>query len=152
MSDFSVDKQSRLLSLIKHELELFGQMRGIIGKQAEMIESDDLAAFNESLDRRQELIEKINGLHQEADPLMQSYVSYADSADRDSNRELETAIGQLRSIIAECAEMNDGILEAAKTKAVEYTERIARMSLSRESLGRYQHELPNPPQMFDKMT
>jgi len=152
VSDFSVDSKARLLELVKEELELFGQMRGIAEKQAELIESDDIATFEGTLDRRQEIIEKINGLHQESDPLMQSYVSYVNSADGKSDGELEKAIGQLRGIIAECAEMNETVLDAAKAKAVDYTERIARMSLSRESLGRYQHELPNPPQMFDKMT
>ena len=152
MSDFSVDNKARLLALIKNELELFGQMRGIAEELAKLLESDDIETFNERLDRRQELIEKINGLHQESDPLMQSYISYVNSAGGESDREMDAAIGELRSLIAEIAGMNDVVMEAAKTKAVEYTERIARMSLSRESLGRYQHELPNPPQMFDKMT
>ena len=152
MSDFSADNKKRLLVLKKQETELFAQMRGITEKQAELIEADDLAAFNETLDSRQELIEKINGLHQESDALMQSYISYADSPEGEKIGELDAAIAELRGLVAEIAGMSEGIMEAAKTRAAHYTERIGTLSLSRKSLGKYQTDLPNSPQMFDKMT
>ena len=152
MSGFSVRKKARLLELINNEIELFGRMRLITEKQAELIETDDIAAFDETLDRRQELIEEINGLHQESDDLMQSYISYADSSGGESIGELDEAIARLRGAIEGCAEMNDKITEAAKIRALQYTERIGSLNLSRESLGRYQQKLPNNPKMFDKMS
>jgi hypothetical protein len=150
VSSFSVENEARLLELIRQELMLFSVMRGRTEKQAEQIKEDDVAAFENSLGDRQEIIEKINGLHQETDGLMQSYSFYRSSADTESPGELDSAISQLKDSIAECAALNDIVVETAKERALYYTERIGKLSLSRQSLGKYQQELPNTPQMFDK--
>jgi len=152
VSNFTVDKKARLLDLSKQELGLFTQIRGICEKQAELIDADDITAFLESLDRRQDIIEKIDRLHQESDVLMQSYVSYSNTAGGKSFEELEAVTGQLRDMIAECIGLNDKIMEAAKKMAGDYSERISRLNTNREGLGRYRQGLPNDPKMFDKMT
>ena len=72
MSKFSREDEMRLIKLLSDEHALFGQIRALTEKQSAFLKQDDTDAFEGSLDERQELIEKINGLHQETKVLMQS--------------------------------------------------------------------------------
>ena len=152
MSGFSKDKEARLLELLSQELEIFERMRELTGKHAELIAEDEVDALGESLDRRQELIEKINGLHQESNALMQSYMSYSNSAGGKSIGEIEKAAGRIRDIIAECAGLDEKNTEAAKEKVEQYKVRANKLSLNRKSMGAYIQGVANNPEMFDKMT
>ena len=152
MNRFSQEKQSRLLELLGEELTLFEKVRELTDKQTELIKTDETDAFNESLDRRWELIEKINGLHQETDVLMQSYISFSSSAGGAKAVNVETAAEKLRGLIAECASMNDSNLAMAMEMAEGYTERIDRLSLGRKSLEAYAQSVPNSPKHFDQKT
>ena len=77
---FSSKEEARLLELLGEEQAIFERIRALTGEQATLIAADDMEAFNGSLDSRQELIEKINGLHQETNVLMQSYISFSGDA------------------------------------------------------------------------
>jgi len=150
VNQFSKDNAARLLELLRKELEIFMRMRELTVKQKELIEADELEALDASLDRRQELIEEINGLHQETDVLMQSYVLY--SAAEKSISEIDTVAARIRDIVAECAGLNDSNMSEAKNKSEDYTNRIGELSLNRKGLGAYIQEVENRPEMFDKMT
>jgi len=152
VSVFSVDSAARLRELLKQELEAFGKMLELTAKQTELIAEDDTEAFDESLDRRQELIEKINGLHQETNALMQSYISYSGAASGESIGDIDALYGRLRETITECAALNDKNIAAAKEKADKYRGRIDKLSLSRKSMGAYIQTVANGPEMFDRRT
>jgi len=152
VNEFSPDKVKRLLELLNQEIELFGRICETTEKQAELLLADDLDAFDSSLDSRQVLIEKINGLHQESDILVQSYVSYAVFAAGEKIGEIENAVAKRRDLIAECVAQNDKNTIAAKEKAEDFVERIGQLSLRRKSLELYTQDLPNNPEMFDKVT
>ena len=150
MSLFSGNDAARLLDLLNRELEAFGRIRELAEEQTELIAEDDIEAFDKSLDRSQEIIEKINGLHQESDSLMQSYMSSVNAGGRDGR--IDAAAEQLRGAIAECAAMNEKNINSAKERTGEYTKRIGELSLSRKSLGSYMNNTLNNSEIFDKMT
>ena len=152
MKTFSRDMEERLLELLVQEQEVFEQIREATLNQKELIAADDIDAFDKSLDRRQELIKKINGLHQESDVLMQSYISFTSSADGVTIGVIDDALGRLREITAECAGLNEQNTTAAKEKAEEYIKQIGKLSLTRKSLGKYAQSVPNTPELFDKKT
>ena len=152
MSKFSSAKAARLNELLRQVLEIFVEMRRLTENQTDLIAAEDIAALDESIGRRQTLIEEINGLHQESDILMQSYMSYSTSTDGESISEIDAAAGQLRDAITECAGINDKNTLSAMEKAAKYAERIDKLSKSRKSLGSYIHRLSNDPELFDKMT
>jgi len=147
VSNFSGDDAARLLELLRQEFEIFGRIRELTKEQTELIAADDIEAFNISLDRRQEFIEKINGLHQESEALMQSYMLAGKTGG-----ETDAAAKRLRDVISECAALNDKNMAAAKEKAEYYKERSGRLSLGRKSLGSYIHDVENDPEHFDAMT
>jgi len=152
VSNFSRNDESRLLVLLGEELEIFRQIGSLSIKQAELLAADDMEAFEGSLERRQGLIEKINGLHQETDLLMQSYMSFSDAGTGEVSDAIETTAGQLKEIIADCVSTNDKNMVAAKEKAEEYIKKIGKLSLGRKSLGAYAQTLPNNSELFDKKT
>ena len=152
MSEFSRDKQTRLLALLGEELSIFEQIREMTGKQAELLAADDIAALDKSLDRRQELIEKSNGLHQETDVLMQSYMSFSDSTGGAKIGDIEAAAEKLRGIITECAGLNERNMSSAKEIAEDYVKRIDKLSIGRKSLGAYAQSVPNDSEIFDRKT
>jgi len=152
VSRFSRDDEARLLELLGEELEIFERIRGLTGKQAELLSADDIEAFDESLDRRQILIEEINGLHQEASGLMQSYISFSGAGGGSKIDAVEIAAERLREVISECAEQNEKNTAAAKEMAEDYIKRIGKLSLSRKSLGAYALNVPNNSELFDRKT
>ena len=152
MSELSKDNAVRLLELLKQQLEIFGEILKLTKQLTTLIEADEIAAFDESLDRRQTLIEKINELHQESDGLMQSYVSYTGSWGGENIREIDEIAEELRNVIVECAVLNESVVSDAKKKAEQYVERIDKLNLSRKSLGSYIQTVSNDPELFDKMS
>ena len=152
MSSFPQDEQERLVELLGMVTELFGNIREQTKKQTELLESDNIDGFNLSLEARQETIEKIEGLHQEFNSLMQSYVSFSNSADGGKIDAVDHANGLLDAIVRECVELNDKNAETAKEKTEEYIKQIGEMSIRRKSLGKYAHTVPNNPELFDKKT
>ena len=150
MSDFTAGNAEDLLEPLRKELDVLGQVRELTEKQAELIAADDIDGFNRSLDSRQGHIEKINGLHQESDVLMQSYMSYLDSAGGKSIKEIDEALAQIRDALAECTALNDSNITAAKEKAEGYIKQIGKLSLNRKNIGAYIQDVENKPEMFDK--
>ena len=151
MSKFESVDIKRLSELLDDELKLYGQIRKLTEKQAGLLAKDDIDAFNSSLDKREELIEKIKGLHQEKDPLMQSYISLSDS-EKSKNGDIEKLKAQVREALAECGRLNDENIAAMKEKTEEHTKRIDEQSAKRKGIGGYAQSVPNTPEMFDKKT
>ena len=150
MNSFPKDKESRLLALLRQELELFQRIREITGKQTEMLADEDIEAFDESLDSRQALIEEINGLHQESDILMQSYLSFSGSAGGQKIGAIEEVAGQLRGVIEECTELDSKNMALSKEKAEEFVKQIGKLSQGRKGLGAYIHNVSQNSELFDK--
>ena len=155
MRDFSQKKEERLLELLGEELGIFAKIREMTVKQAGLLEADDretLEALNESLSKRQSLMEEIDGLHEERNPLMQSYLAFKNSQGGSKNDAIEAKAKQLIKTIAECAAQNDGNISAAKGKTQEYSDRIDKLNIGRKSLGAYAQSVPYDSELFDKKT
>ena len=152
MNDFSQDKERRLLELLDQEIDLFVRIYELTEKQSELLTEDDADGFNSSLDSRQELIEKINGLHQESNSLMQSYASFIGSVIGKSIGAIDSAVAKRQNIVAGCTELNEKNTNMAKEKAEGYIKRIEKLSQSRKSLETYTLGVPNNPELFDRKT
>ena len=150
MIDNLTDSEERLLITLSQELELFERVLDLTEKQTEQIAADMIDELNESLDHRQELIEKINGLHQESDSLMQSYISSAVVTKVGKNNKIEVTIEHIRDIMAKCAVLDEKNTAAAKEKAEGFADRIGKLNLNRKSLGSYIQGVANNSEMFDK--
>ena len=145
-------------------LELFGQAtelaEGLLERseaQSQMLAADDLDAFNESLDRGRETIEEINGLHQEAEALMQSYALYLQSSRGDGgsggrSEAVDAAAERFIDAVEQCAQRNTRNLDEAKEKTEEFIRQIGSLSLKRKSLGLYAQNTGNSSAHFDKKT
>jgi len=152
VSELSNNDRTRLLELLGSELEAFGQIRKLTESQAKLLLKDNISAFDDSLDKGQEYIEKINGLHQESGPLMQSYMSAVIDNDESKDEEIERLLENIREVTAECAEFNLKNTDAAKTKIDEYIKKMEKLSSSRKGIGGYAQSVPNTPEMFDKLS
>ena len=150
MSKFESVEIKQLSELLGEELKIYGQIRKLTEKQTGLLAKDDITAFNSSLDKREELIEKIKGLHQEKDPLMQSYISL--SSGGNGNEEIEKLKGQIREIITDCSRINDENMAAMKEKTEDHIKRIDEQSAKRKGIGGYAQSVPNTPEVFDKKT
>jgi len=139
----------RLIKLLGDELELYEQIRSLTLKQSKLLSGDDINAFNNSLDIRETLIEKIKGLHRESDPLMQSYVSYS-TGSNDSNIKIEDLKNQIREVIGICAGFNDENITAIKSMTEEHVKKIDKQSAKRKGIGGYAQAVPNTPEVFDR--
>jgi hypothetical protein len=152
LRSFPSEKETRLLELQNKELELLQQIRELTERQTELLLADDIEAFGESIDSRQELIEKINGLHQESNILMQYYISFAGAAGAGKIDAIEDMNRQLAEELAGCVELNDKNATLTKEKTADYMKQIGKLSLGRKSLGAYVQDVPNDSQLFDKKT
>ena len=152
MNGFSKDNETRLIGILNRECEVFRQIGELTQEQAKLLEEDDIDAFGASLDRRQELIEQINGLHQESDSLMQSYISSRSAAGGPDIAAVDELAGRLRGIIESCVAQNDINTVAAKERAEGYIGQIGKLSLSRKGIGAYIQGVPNTSELFDKRT
>ena len=64
MNKNSSEDMERLPELLGEELEYYKQIQKLTEEQTGLMGEDDIEAFNSSLVKREELIEKIKGLHQ----------------------------------------------------------------------------------------
>ena len=127
---FNRDDETRLLGLLKEQFELFKLVKEQTTKQTQLMEADDIEAFSESLDSRESLIEKINGLHQESNVLMQSYMSQTASGEYDEVAEIEKFKAAISDIITECQSLNVDNIKSAQDKKDEYTKRLKELGKS----------------------
>jgi len=148
--DRFTSEKERLLELQKQEIGLFERLREITKEQAEMLAADDAEAFDRSLDRSSEIIEKIEGLHQESEILMQSYTSNLPPAHAEKNDPVLIAANQIKDALSECARLHEINSAAAKAKADSYITGAGKLNVRRRSLGLYTQALTNSPTMFDR--
>ena len=140
----------RLIELLQEELSLFKQIKQQTKMQTELLVTDDIERLNESLNLREQLKEKINGLHHESKILMQSYILSNISHERGKVKEIDTIKEQIRDIIMRCKEINDNNFETAKSKMDEYTKRIKELDTSKKTFDAYSFEVISNPEHFDK--
>jgi len=139
----------RLLELLSDELKVYEKIFKLTEEQTKLLVKDDIEAFNNSLDKRETLIEKIKGLHQESDSLMQSYISLSSST-KEKNNKIEELKKQIHDIIKLCADLNDENITAMNEKTSEHTKKIDDQSSKRKGIGGYAQSVPNMPEVFDK--
>jgi flagellar biosynthesis/type III secretory pathway chaperone len=139
----------RLSELLSEELEIFEEILKLTEKQTKLLKKDEIEELNSSLEKRQELIEKINGLHQELDPLMQSYIS---SPAENKNDKIEQYRERIKELITACTEQSNDNMNAIKAKADEQVKKIEKQSAKRKGIGGYAQAVPNTPEVFDKKT
>ena len=152
VSGYTQETETRLLELLEKELELYGQIHSLTLKQAKLLASDELDTFYKSLDDRQGLIEKINGLHQETRPLMQSYLSFSDAPGGIKSEAIDTAEAKRIAVISECKAQNDKNIATVNEKNEDHSKRIGELNKSRKTLGAYTLSVPNDSDLFDKKT
>jgi ElaB/YqjD/DUF883 family membrane-anchored ribosome-binding protein len=144
----------RLSMLLGKELEYYKQIQKQTEEQTGMLSEDDIEAFNESLLKREGLINKIKGLHQEKEPLMQSYASMSKGTKPQNevllNKEIDDLNKQIRAVIEACAKMNDTNIQSLKEKTEKLTKKIDEQSTKRKGIGGYVQTITNTSEMFDK--
>ena len=151
MSKFASSDKERLLKLLSEKLKIYKQIRKLTEEQTELLEKDDIEAFDSSLEKRAKLIEKINGLHQESETLMQSYALAAEES-KDKNSDINKLEKDIRDILKECANLNDNNIAVMKEKTQEHIKRIDEQSAKRKGVGGYVQSVPNTSEVFDKKT
>jgi len=142
---------ARLLELLGDELKIYKQIQKLTEKQAQLLAKDDIDSFNNSLEKRAELIEQIKGLHRESDPLMQSYVSTSESS-KDRNGDIDKTIKEIRQTLEVCSGLNEDNIAAMKAKTEDHTSKIKEQNAKRKGIGGYAQSVPNTPEMFDTKT
>ena len=152
MSKFNRESETRLIFLLEEELKLFEQMKEQSNKQTKLLAQDEIEAFSESLEKREKLKEKINGLHQETEVLMQSYMASYQAGGRGKVKAIDTLREKLRAIIEECQSINDKNFESAKGKIEEYTKRLKELDTSKKTFNAYTLDIPENSEHFDKTT
>ena len=152
MNVFSPEDEKRLLELVGQRLGIAKEILQLTEKQRDILESDDMDAFGRSLDNRQELIEKINGLHQETTILMQSYLSFSEAEGGRRIGAIDKAAGDFGEILTQCISINDNNTVVAKEKAEEYLKQAGKLNQGRKSLSAYIQSVPNEPELFDRKT
>ena len=149
MSKTASAEPEQLTKLLSEELELYEKIRKMTKEQEKLLAKDDIEAFNISLDKREKLIDKIKGLHQESNPLMQSYASISSGS---KNSEVEELKVKIREVIEACAQLNDENIDSLKEKTESLTKEIDEKSAKRKGIGGYVQSVPNKSEMFDKKT
>ena len=149
---FNRESETRLITLLEEKLELFRQMKEQGEKQTELLAQDEIETFNESLEKGEKLKEKINGLHQESEVLMQSYMSSCQSGGRGKVKAIDKLKEQIHEIIVECQSINDKNFEIARNKSDEYTKRLKELDTSKKTFNAYTIDIPDNSEHFDKTT
>ena len=147
MSNFTSAEQ--LIVLLSDELGLYEKILKLTEEQTKLLAGDDIEAFNGSLDKRETLIEKIKGLHQESGTLMQSYISLSSNT-KEKNKKIDDLRKQIHDIIKQCADLNDKNIAVMNEKTSEHTKKIDDQSSKRKGISGYAQSVPNMPEVFDK--
>ena len=149
MSDTVFSGVEKLTKLLNGELKLLEKMKELTDEQARQIEADEFDGLGELLNERQALIEKINGLHQESNPLMQSYVS---SSDYGAVLQIDNLRNKIKQTLLECKELNEKNVGALADKTKDHTEKIDQQSTKIKGIGGYAQAVTSTSERFDKKT
>lgn len=149
MSNFETADRERLVELQTEQLEMFEQIYKLCEEQTELLSEDKLEELDKSLGKSQELREKINGLHQETEKLMQSYVS-ASKDRKDSG--VEELIAKIQEKIEMCAKLNAKNMKAIEGMKENQKTKIDDQRAKREGITGYAQPVASNPEMFDKKT
>jgi flagellar biosynthesis/type III secretory pathway chaperone len=143
----------RLSQLLSDELEIYGQIRKLTENQVELLDKDEFEEFDSSLEKREGLIGKIKGLHQEKETLMQSYVSFSKSNEnKHTTEKIENLKEQIQETLQICSDLNNKNIAVMEKKTKEQTHKIDEHSAKRKGIGGYAQAVVNTPEMFDKKT
>jgi len=152
LQQFSKEQEARLLDLLGQAAELAEHVLELAKEQSEMLASDDLDAFNASLDRGSESIIQINGLHQESELLMQSYASFSNSPEGGKIAAIDKAAARFVETLEQCSQLNTRNLNEAKARTEEFIRQIGSLSLKRKSIGLYAQNTGSSSALFDRKT
>ena len=152
MNDFSQDAERRLLHLLERQRETMERILVLTTEETRILDADDIDGFNLSLNRRQEVIEEFDGLHQESVLLMQSYTAFLSGSDAGRRETVDAALAALESVTRQADSQNKMNVAAAREKAAGFSERIARLNMKRKSLGAYIQNVSENAELFDKKT
>jgi septation ring formation regulator EzrA len=152
VSRFNKETETHLIELLEKELALFEKMKELGNKQAEFLAADEIEEFDNSLVSAEKLKEKINGLHQESDTLMQSYISSTGLGGRGKVRQIEEVRDKIRNALKECMELNEKNRTTASNKMTGYSDRIKELDKSRKTFGAYAIAIPDNSEHFDTTT
>ena len=151
MSELASADIGRLSELLGEELKLYGKIHKQTEEQTGLLAKDDIEGFNGSLEKSAKLIKKIKGLHQESEPLMQSYVSFTESGQK-TDEDIDKLKSQIREAITACNGINEDNKAAMKGKIEEHTKKIDKQSAKRKGIGGYAQAVTNTPEVFDAKT
>ena len=151
MSKFASADKERLTKLLSEKLDIYKKIFKLTEEQTQLLDKDDIEAFNGSLDKRAKLMEKINGLHQESETLMQSYVLASSDNDK-KNSDIDELDKEIRKILIDCANLNEKNIATMNEKTQEQAKKIEEQSAKRKGVTGYVQSVPNTPEVFDKKT
>jgi len=151
VSKLASEEAEKLTELLEKEFDLYEQIHKLTKTQTQLLDKDDIDAFNNSLDKRAQLIEKIKGLHQESEPLMQSYVSFTKGGGK-ADAIIEEHQIKIKELIKGCAKLNDENIATMTEKTKEHTKKIDEQRAKGKTIGGYAQSVPNIPEVFDKKT
>ena len=151
MGKFSEGDFLKLIDLLTEKKKLADEFLELTCKQAEIIAAEDINALNVSIEKRQQVIEKLIGLHQEIQFLMQSYASSHAAQTEEGSRKVRQMEEQTENAIREAISKNNENAEAIK-KQMEYVGQEARkIDLERKSIGMYNNiSALTTSELFDK--
>jgi len=138
---------ARLLTLLEEELLAWEQIHKLTQEQAQLLDSEELDSLEKSIDQRQHLMEKINGLHQESNDLMQSYNKHQSGS---KNTAIEAVLGKLRKMIVLCSEQNETNIISAEEIKSGFIARVEELGQKRKSIGAYAPDITESSELFDK--
>ena len=153
MRMFSMQEADKLITLLGERKQLLSAYLALTNQQADILTAEDTDAFNENLDQRQKIIDKIEGLHQEIVPLMQAYTSSVGDSKQPSSyaAKINEIESQTQAMLADVRTVDRRVLEKAKEKAAFFGAEIKRVNLSRKSIGKYQNNAGMPTSgIFDQ--
>ena len=153
MRMFSMQEADKLITLLGERKQLLSAYLALTNQQADILTAEDTDAFNENLDQRQKIIDKIEGLHQEIVPLMQAYTSSVGDSKQPSSyaTKINEIESQTQAMLADVRTVDRRALEKAKEKAAFFGAEIKRVNLSRKSIGKYQNNAGMPTSgIFDQ--
>ena len=150
MKAFTSDDSKKLLELLEKQHDLVEEILKITKGQSELVQIRDVEQFGNTIDQVDEIIEQINGLHQEASPLMQSYNLYKTSSGGSAVPEIDKLTSSLQAKLSEGSEIHQYNIGLVTDTKGELTKEIAKLADEKKGVGGYKTEVPRESKLIDK--
>ena len=149
MNVIAFSEIERLAELLREELKILEEIEVLTDEQTRLIDHEEFDELTKLLSSRQRLMDKINGLHQETTPLMQSYVS---SSKHNPVYEVDEIREQIKQVLTKCRTLNEANVNVLREKSTLQSEKIEKQSAQRKGIGGYAQAVPTSSERFDKKT